>query len=74
MSRLHPRYGVKQGDPLSQLLVNFIIDELLKIIPLEIWAEVDGIKINVLAFADDLVLVASTLAGLQSLIDIAAKF
>ena len=73
-ARIHPRCGVKQGDPLSSYIFNFVIDELLKRIPPEIGVDIDGTKVNVLAFADDLVLVASTEVGLQKLIDTTADF
>lgn len=66
-SRLHPKCGPKQSDLLSPLPFNFIIDELLKVVPPENAAEVDGIRINVLTSADGLVLVTSTSAVLQSL-------
>jgi hypothetical protein len=58
--------GVRQGDPLSPLLFNAVIDEAIKTIT----NSGIGYRLNdhlhqVLAFADDLVLVASTQNGLQ---------
>lgn len=64
-----PSVGVKQGDPLSPLLFNLVIDGLLRALPNHIAALIDSTKINALAFADDLVLAASTADGLQDLID-----
>lgn len=66
---IHPTCGVKQGDPLSPMLFNLVMDGMLKSISRAIGVEIDNIKINILAFADDLVLMASTKEGLQNLID-----
>lgn len=72
--KIHPTCGVKQGDPLSPYIFNMVVDEMLKSLTPEINVDIDGYKINVLAFADDLILVASTQKGLQSLIDQTADF
>ena len=61
--------GVKQGDPLSPLLFNLVVDELvaeLEYSPCGV--RIKGQKVSVMAFADDLVLTATTPAGLQELI------
>ncbi|CAL7940835.1 unnamed protein product [Xylocopa violacea] len=71
---LHPTCGVKQGDPLSPIIFNMIIDRLLKLIPSEIGVEVAGQKFNAFAFADDLVLIAQTQQGLQAMIDEASIY
>jgi hypothetical protein len=52
--------GVKQGDPLSPTLFCILIDELIKeVTNLNIGIDLDGFKISVLAFADDIVLMAT---------------
>lgn len=66
--------GVKQGDPLSPLLFNCVIDQLLKELPEHIGFDLNGSNINAMAFADDLTLVASTSTGLQMLLDKANAF
>lgn len=71
---IHPTCGVKQGDPLSPLLLNFVIDEIIKKLPPHIGVNHNGLKINMLAFADDLVLVAQTQTGLQHLINQTISF
>ena len=38
---------------------------LLKSLPEEVGADIDGVKVGAFAFADDLVLTASTATGLQ---------
>ena len=58
--------GVKQGDPLSPVLFNSVIDLALRKIDDEIGVSIGTDKLSCLAFADDLVLLASTPRGLQS--------
>lgn len=63
--------GVKQGDPLSPCLFNLILDEVIR----SVRARPCGVPIgeetaSILAFADDLVLIASTPEGLQNNVDL----
>ena len=67
--------GFKQRDPLSPILFNFILDEVISEID---WSSIgvplnlpsgESKKVSVLPFADDIVLVAQTESGLQELID-----
>ena len=50
--------GVKQGDPLSPLLFNLVMDPLLDLLESSSGYYVNGVSISALAFADDLILVA----------------
>jgi hypothetical protein len=60
--------GVKQGDPLSPILFNLVLDEIIEgANGATEGVRMSGHKISILAFADDLVLVAQTSAGLQRL-------
>lgn len=71
---IHPNRGVKQGDPLSPLVFNYIMDGLLQTMPDHIGVRVGGKVVNALAFADDLVLVATTPTGLQTILDQATTY
>lgn len=66
---LRPGRGVRQGDPLSPLIFNLIMNEVLAAIPEEIGYKIRGLKVNALAFADDLILVGSTGMGAQASLD-----
>ncbi|XP_023211510.1 uncharacterized protein LOC111614368 [Centruroides sculpturatus] len=64
------RSGVKQGCPLSPLLFNIVIETAVRgIRNLQLGYALEGESIDILAYADDLVLVSSTAEGLQQQLD-----
>lgn len=68
-----PARGVKQGDPLSPSIFNLIVDRVLRGLPSEIGARIGEQVCNAIAFADDLILAASTRRGLEILLRLASE-
>jgi Reverse transcriptase (RNA-dependent DNA polymerase) len=65
---IFPKRGVKQGDPLSGLLFNIGMDRVLAELPGNIGYWLNGSRIKAIAYADDVVLIASSRPGLQLLL------
>ena len=65
--------GVMQGDPLSSWLFCLAVNRVLEALPSDIGYELRDQRINALAYADDVILVASTRRGMQRLLDIAEE-
>ncbi|CAF1414788.1 unnamed protein product [Adineta steineri] len=69
------RRGVKQGDPMSSILFNLVIDELFEILGDRFGYELDGVgSVNARAFADDIVLMSGSGLGMQQLLSETEKF
>lgn len=60
--------GVKQGDVWSPLLLNFFIDDITKKLENNIYYPVvlGGIRVSILLYADDIVLISQSKEGLQN--------
>ena len=65
---------MKQGDPLSPILFNLVIDELLDDLPEELGVTIEEFKCNSLAFADDLIVCADSKAGCRELLRLLVEF
>ena len=65
---------MRQGDPLSPFILNMVMGSLQTSLPDKVGADIDGAKVAAIAFAEDLVLTASTAAGLHQLLNRAGGF
>ena len=73
--RIKINAGVKQGCQLSQFLFNVVIDKLLgKIEQKKIGIKVGDALINIMAFADDLVLITEEPGDMKILLQMCKKF
>lgn len=72
--RVEPTTGVRQGDPLSPILFNLVIDEFLAGVDTNVAFRSGDFSLDAMAFADDLVVLASTPRGLQERLDSLAAF
>lgn len=74
-NRIHIRRGVKQGDPLSPYLFNMVIDELIeKLQNKNVGLPLNDQKISCMCYADDLILLGSTIKETQDALKIATDF
>ncbi|GBM85502.1 Retrovirus-related Pol polyprotein from type-2 retrotransposable element R2DM [Araneus ventricosus] len=66
--------GVKKGDPLSSILFNLVIDEFVRNLRGRVGLSIDGLTMSISSYADDILLFASSLPGLQHLLDETTNF
>ena len=60
--------GVLQGDPISPLLFNAVMDRVMGQIDPDVGYMINGRLFNCIAYADDIVLIASTKLGMQKIL------
>lgn len=74
-SPINMKVGVKQGDPMSPLLFNLAMDPLIQALEEKgIGMRFEGQAITTLAFADDLVLLSSSVRGMGRNLEILESF
>lgn len=66
--------GVKQGDPLSPILFNMVLDELIASLKIRHGVKMGTANISVLGYADDLLLLAENTKDAQFLLKYACQF
>lgn len=57
--------GVRQGDPLSSIIFALVVDDILAEVPREVGYTIEGTLVNAIAYADDLLIVTSTVSGMN---------
>jgi hypothetical protein len=63
--------GVRQGGILSPGLFNLVIDEIIEFVnKYPYGVMIDGYRVNIIAYADDIVLISTSLSSLQRLVDL----
>lgn len=62
---INVRKGVLQGDPLSPLLFNAVMDRAIKAIPNHVGYRLNDRNFNCVAYADDIIIVTSTKMGMN---------
>jgi len=60
--------GVRQGNSLSPMLFNLIMDKIIANLPKELGYRMGKVPINIICYADDVVLIADSEENLQTLL------
>ncbi|KRX23840.1 Retrovirus-related Pol polyprotein from type-2 retrotransposable element R2DM [Trichinella nelsoni] len=74
-NKIEINQGVRQGDPISPLLFNSVMDELIERLEQSgVGYKIDNTEVVTLAFADDITLVSSSRRGMEKLLSITHDF
>lgn len=57
--------GVRQSDPLSPVLFNLVMESVIKTLNKDVGYQIGEVKVNGIAYADDVILTAQSAVGLQ---------
>ncbi|KRZ81977.1 Retrovirus-related Pol polyprotein from type-1 retrotransposable element [Trichinella sp. T8] len=74
-NKIEINQGVRQGDPISPLLFNSVMDELIERLEQSgVGYKINNTEVVTLAFADDVTLVSSSQRGMEKLLSITHDF
>ncbi|KRY27711.1 Retrovirus-related Pol polyprotein from type-2 retrotransposable element R2DM [Trichinella spiralis] len=74
-NRIEINQGVRQGDPISPLLFNSVMDELIERLEQSgVGFKLKGVEVITLAFADDVTLISRSHRGMEKLLSITLDF
>ncbi|KRY27710.1 Retrovirus-related Pol polyprotein from type-2 retrotransposable element R2DM [Trichinella spiralis] len=74
-NKIEINQGVRQGDPISPLLFNSVMDELIERLEQSgVGYKINNTEVVTLAFADDVTLVSSSRRGMEKLLSITHDF
>ena len=67
--------GLRQGSPLSPILLSvYIVDQIDTVVQSKIGSNIDGLFVNILAYADDIVILDPSWSALQVLLNICSQY
>lgn len=65
--------GVLQGDPISPIVFNYLMDQVLNKLRNDLGYTLQGTKVSCIAYADDIIILSGTMVGMQYNINLLAE-